>query len=496
MMMLLLTAATLALCQHVAGLPPNFILLMSDDTGWGDVSYNNVSSRIHNPGAGGEKFVVNPPRTPELDAMAKSENSILFHRFYAGSAVCSPTRASALTGRTSTRECIDGAEGCGQAPAWSCGDNLPLSPRTFTIAEAAKKKGYATVHIGKWHLGNFFPKPGVTRDNWENNKWPTSSPRTHGFDEWHSTEASASSSMCNCGCDPAWASSPGGDLSGGQGTGCITGGGNFSSKTYACTNYWSPVDLSPTHTPTNPLCASALNATLDGCTANMTTKIMGDDSLLMMDQFEEFLIRKAPGGKEEAPFLAVLWLHTNHMPHPSMPEWFHSYTDANGQPAGDYLGTLSQMDHQIGRLRAMLKTHNVADNTALWFTADNGPHTSSGGGCSGVPHWTAAPLPRVSLYAPNQSSWDRSICSLFQSGDKRAASMQGEPFRRRHPGARNPGMASDDQSAPRDHFPCLRLRLPPYVSGRRWHNTRGAYLGSRRDQLDALHPPDAGADCG
>jgi len=41
--MLVLTAAlTLA-----AGLPPNFILLMSDDTGWGDVSYNNVSSRIH-----------------------------------------------------------------------------------------------------------------------------------------------------------------------------------------------------------------------------------------------------------------------------------------------------------------------------------------------------------------------------------------------------------------------------------------------------------------
>ena len=57
-------------------------------------------------------------------------------------------------------------------------------------------------------------------------------------------------------------------------------------------------------------------------------------------------------------------LHTNHMPHPSMPEWFHAYEDANGQLAGDYLGTLSQMDHQIGRLRAMLKTHKVAENTA------------------------------------------------------------------------------------------------------------------------------------
>jgi hypothetical protein len=39
---------------------------------------------------------------------------------------------------------------------------------------------------------------------------------------------------------------------------------------------------------------------------------------------QEFLQRKAPGGAEEAPFLAVLWLHTNHVPHPSMPEWFHA----------------------------------------------------------------------------------------------------------------------------------------------------------------------------
>ena len=128
---------------------PNFILLMSDDMGWGDVSYNNVSSRVHQPGAGGEHYLVNPPRTPEIDKMAMSEHSLLFHRFYAGSAVCSPTRSSALTGRTSDRECISGAEGCGQKPAWSCADNLPLSPRTWTIAEAAKIQGYATIHVGK-----------------------------------------------------------------------------------------------------------------------------------------------------------------------------------------------------------------------------------------------------------------------------------------------------------------------------------------------------------
>ena len=62
---------------------------------------------------------------------------------------------------------------------------------------------------------------------------------------------------------------------------------------------------------------------------------------------------------------------------------YNAYTDENGEPAGDYLGTLSQMDHQIGRLRGMLKSKGVADNTALWFTADNGPHTAGGGGCTG-----------------------------------------------------------------------------------------------------------------
>lgn len=159
--------------------------------------------------------------------------------------------------------------------------------------------------------------------------------------------------MCNCGCNDTWASTPGGDATappgsppappGVMGTGCITGGGAFSSKTYECTNYWGPVDLSPTHKPTKPSCASANASTLTGCVGNLTSKILGDDTRLIMDDFEEFLARKAPGGSEAAPFLAVLWLHTNHMPHPAMPEWYHAYTDENEQPAGDYLGTISQM---------------------------------------------------------------------------------------------------------------------------------------------------------
>jgi arylsulfatase A-like enzyme len=87
-----------------------------------------------------------------------------------------------------------------------------------------------------------------------------------------------------------------------------------------------------------------------------------------MDVFEEFLERKT-GGPEKSPFLAVLWLHTNHEPHPALPQFYHNYTDVFGDPAGDYLGTLTQMDVQIGRLRQMLKDKGVADNTLLWYTA-------------------------------------------------------------------------------------------------------------------------------
>jgi arylsulfatase A-like enzyme len=136
-----------ALSQHEADEKPNFIMLMADDQGWGDVGYNTEHKYQHK--SYNYTWTYNAPRTPNLDAMAKSDNSILFWRFYAGSGVCSPTRSAALTGRTPTRECIDGAEGCGTQPAWTCIDKMPLSPLTYTVAEAAKKANYATVHIGK-----------------------------------------------------------------------------------------------------------------------------------------------------------------------------------------------------------------------------------------------------------------------------------------------------------------------------------------------------------
>ena len=66
----------------------------------------------------------------------------------------------------------------------------------------------------------------------------------------------------------------------------------------------------------NTNCSDPIKASLADCVGNRTTKIVGDDTREIVDIFEDFLRRKAPGGPEEAPFMAVVWLHTNHEPHP------------------------------------------------------------------------------------------------------------------------------------------------------------------------------------
>ena len=72
---------------------PNIVLVMADDMGWGETSYN------------GHPIL----RTPHLDEMAA--HGLRFNRFYAGGPVCSPTRATVLTGRAHDRAALAGARG-------------------------------------------------------------------------------------------------------------------------------------------------------------------------------------------------------------------------------------------------------------------------------------------------------------------------------------------------------------------------------------------------
>ncbi len=118
-----------SLFSEKSATPPNIILVMTDDQGWGETGY------YHHPVL----------KTPNLDAMAA--NGLRFDRFYAGAPVCSPTRATVLTGRANDRTGV---------PFHA--HYLRLQERT--LPEALKGAGYATGHFGKWHL-NGLRGPGV-----------------------------------------------------------------------------------------------------------------------------------------------------------------------------------------------------------------------------------------------------------------------------------------------------------------------------------------------
>ena len=119
---------------------PNIILAMADDQGWGDMAYN------------GHPVL----KTPHFDTAAAA--GLRFDRFYAAAPVCSPTRGSVMTGRHPNRFGVF---------KWG----YPIRPQETTVAEALKTAGYATGHLGKWHLGSVRRASPVH-------------PGANGFDQW------------------------------------------------------------------------------------------------------------------------------------------------------------------------------------------------------------------------------------------------------------------------------------------------------------------------
>ena len=107
---------------------PNVLLVYTDDQGSIDVGCYGATD-LH---------------TPNLDALAA--NGVRFTQFYSAAPVCSPSRAALLTGRYPQRAGL-----ASNASSRRGGHGMPSEQRT--IAEILKNAGYATGHIGKWHLG-------------------------------------------------------------------------------------------------------------------------------------------------------------------------------------------------------------------------------------------------------------------------------------------------------------------------------------------------------
>ena len=121
--------------------PPNIILILADDLGYGEI------------GCYGQKWI----ETPNIDRLAKQ--GIKFTQFYSGQTVCAPSRCSLLTGMHQGHAVIrnNGNPAARKKigkddPLYFPGQN-PIPLKTVTIAEILKERGYKTAAIGKWGLG-------------------------------------------------------------------------------------------------------------------------------------------------------------------------------------------------------------------------------------------------------------------------------------------------------------------------------------------------------
>ena len=135
-------AISFARCGQAARIdePPNIVVILTDDQGWGDLSVHGNTNL----------------KTPNIDSLAR--DGALFDRFFA-CALCAPTRAEFLTGRYYPRGGVHGVT--------TGAERLNLDEKT--IADTFKAAGYATAAFGKWHNGTQYPYH----------------PNARGFDEFY-----------------------------------------------------------------------------------------------------------------------------------------------------------------------------------------------------------------------------------------------------------------------------------------------------------------------
>lgn len=155
-----LVSALVCLCSIAASAQaadaarsPNIVVFLADDLGWGDL------------GCQGHPLI----QTPHLDAFAKQ--GVRLTQCYAGSAVCSPSRSAILTGRTPYRNGVF---------TWIPeGRDIHLRRSEIALPKLLKESGYATCHVGKWHLNSHFNQPTQPQ------------PNDHGYDWWLATQNNA-----------------------------------------------------------------------------------------------------------------------------------------------------------------------------------------------------------------------------------------------------------------------------------------------------------------
>jgi arylsulfatase A-like enzyme len=309
---LLQTAALLIACAATtrAENKPNVVLFLVDDMGWMDC------------GAYGSKYY----ETPHIDRFAR--RAMRFTQAYA-QPLCSPTRASLLTGQYSARHGITSATG--HQPPQPAGfkflpDTAPpnqpmrtpvsknfLEPAQYTLAEALRDAGYRTAHLGKWHLG-------LTRPHW---------PEQQGFEV-----------AFHCHPDPG---PPGG--------------------------YFSPYGVKPDGEPRGQ---ARVGTITDGPAGEYIVDRLADEAV------------KFIGENKDRPFFLNLWSYGVHGPWGHKAEYTQAFAgkkDPRGAQGNPIMASmLRSVDECFGRVLEALEENGLTQNTIVIFNSDNGGNTHSNTG--------------------------------------------------------------------------------------------------------------------
>jgi len=269
---------------------PNIILLLADDLGHGDLS----------------SFGSPAVKTPNLDRLGKE--GARYTHFYAASAVCTPTRASVLTGRYPLRFNI--TRHFNDVNRW-----LPES--ATTVAELLKGAGYNTAHVGKWHLGGLHVnEQGKRLDN-------QPGPRQHGFD-FYQTQIEQQPIRGRMGRNRT----------------LFREGGTVLLR-------------NDQHVGED-----------DPYYSKHLTDANGDFAVEMIEKF----------AAEDKPFFLNLWWLVPHKPYEPAPEPHRSNTEADGisEDQHRFRSMMQHMDAKVGQILDKLDELEIADNTLVLFTSDNG----------------------------------------------------------------------------------------------------------------------------
>lgn len=284
---------------------PNILFLYADDLGYGDLHCYGHPRAV----------------TPRLDRLAAEGTR--YTQFYVSHCVCSPTRASAITGQFPSRHRIFAhlaqleANTTRNMPHW-------LDVAAPSYPRALQKAGYRTAHFGKWHLGG---GSGAYRDGKLYINHPDAPPvSAYGFDVVRAT----------FGNSPTWRAA-------------------------------EPVDAPHEIYPYK-----------DEPWFTWSSRAISDSTI-------EFLADHAQR-PEPQPFLAHVWFKDVHTPMTPTPEMRAGFEDLP-EPMQTHLAMLRFLDSQIGRILDRLDELGLAENTLVLFSSDNGAADKRGGSNGTLRGW-------------------------------------------------------------------------------------------------------------